>query len=129
MTVRITTETAAVVVGLGKTGLSVVRHLRARGARVAVTDNRSAPPELGRLRILDASVPVSLGQFDESLLADSNLVVASPGVPTSGPFFNAARRRGVQVVGDIELFAAEAHAPIAGITGTNGKSTDRKSVV
>jgi len=123
MTPQITTQTAAVVVGLGKTGLSVVRHLRTRGARVAVTDSRSAPPELGRLRMLDSSVPVSLGQFDESLLSDSNLVVASPGVPLDGPFFTAARHRGVLVVGDIELFAGEAHAPIAGITGTNGKST------
>jgi UDP-N-acetylmuramoylalanine--D-glutamate ligase len=123
MTLQITTDTAAVVVGLGKTGLSVVRHLRARGARVAVTDNRSTPPELAGLRAFDASLPVSLGHFDESLLADSNLVVASPGVATTGPFFNAARRRGVPVVGDIELFAADARAPIAGISGTNGKST------
>lgn len=123
MTLQVTTETAAVVVGLGKTGLSVVRHLRARGARVAVTDNRRSPPELAGLQAFDSSVPVSLGQFDEALLAGSNLVVSSPGVATNGAFFNAARRQGVPVVGDIELFAADARAPIAGITGTNGKST------
>ncbi len=123
MTLQITRDTAAVVVGLGKTGLSVVRHLRARGAHVTVTDNRSTPPELAGLRALDASVTVSLGHFDESLLAGCGLVVVSPGVATNGPFFNAARRQGVPVVGDIELFAADAHAPIAGISGTNGKST------
>jgi UDP-N-acetylmuramoylalanine--D-glutamate ligase len=100
-----------------------VRHLRARGARVAVTDNRSTPPELAGLHAFDAAIPVSLGHFDESLLSGCDLVVVSPGVATNGPFFNAARRRGVPVVGDIELFAADAHAPIAAITGTNGKST------
>ena len=123
MTMQVTAGTAAVVVGLGKTGLSAVRYLRARGVRVAVTDSRSSPPELAALRAFDASVPVSLGGFDESLLTGSNLVVASPGVATSGPFFSAAQRQGLPVVGDIELFASEARAPIVGITGTNGKST------
>ena len=123
MTEQVTTQTSAVVVGLGKTGLSVVRYLRARGARVAVTDNRSTPPELAGLRALDASIPVSLGHFDEKLLAGCNLLVVSPGVATQGSFFSAARRHGVPVIGDIELFAAAARAPIAGISGTNGKST------
>jgi UDP-N-acetylmuramoylalanine--D-glutamate ligase len=51
------------------------------------------------------------------------LVVASPGVSLEEPFFVEARRRGLEVVGDIELFARAADAPVVGITGTNGKST------
>jgi UDP-N-acetylmuramoylalanine--D-glutamate ligase len=123
MTPAIDSRTSAVVVGLGKTGLSVVRYLRRHGARVAVTDSRSAPPALEALRAFDESVPVHLGDFDEALLADSSIVVASPGVATEGRFFEAARRRALPIVGDVELFAAAAQAPIAGITGTNGKST------
>ncbi len=113
----------AVVVGLGKSGLSAVRYLRAQGARVAVTDSRAAPPALAQLQQLDAQLPVRLGGFDTALLADADLVVVSPGVAVSGAFFAAAQSRGIPVVGDIELFARAAQAPVVGITGTNGKST------
>jgi UDP-N-acetylmuramoylalanine--D-glutamate ligase len=44
-------------------------------------------------------------------------------VALTGPFFDAARARGLTIVGDIELFARAARAPVVGITGTNGKST------
>jgi UDP-N-acetylmuramoylalanine--D-glutamate ligase len=50
-------------------------------------------------------------------------VVASPGVSLAAPFFTEARRLGLEIVGDVELFARAAHAPVVGITGTNGKST------
>jgi UDP-N-acetylmuramoylalanine--D-glutamate ligase len=113
----------AVVVGLGRTGLSAARYLRASGWRVAVTDSRESPPELAALSALDASIPVRLGALDSALLDEALCVVASPGVPLTVPFFEAARRRGLEIVGDIELFARAAHAPVAGITGTNGKST------
>ena len=118
-----TTAPYAVIVGLGATGLSCVRHLRALGWRLAVTDTRSAPPQLAALTALDARIPVRLGGLDPSLLADAMCVVASPGVPLSGPFFDEARRRGLSIVGDIELFARAVDAPVAGVTGTNGKST------
>ena len=113
----------AVIVGLGRTGLSAARYLRAQGWRLAVTDTRSAPPELGALTALDARIPVRLGALDAALLDEALCVVASPGVPLSTPFFAEARRRGLEIVGDIELFARAADAPVAGVTGTNGKST------
>ena len=50
-------------------------------------------------------------------------MVTSPGVPLDDPFFVQARARGLDIVGDIELFARAADAPVVGITGTNGKST------
>jgi len=111
------------VVGLGKTGLSVARYLLGLGSRVAVTDNRSEPPELARLAALGGDVVVRTGGFDAALLEHADLVVVSPGVALTGPFFDAARARGLTIVGDIELFARAARAPVVGITGTNGKST------
>ena len=114
---------SAVIVGLGRTGLSCVRYLRARGWRLAVTDTRSEPPQLAALRALDAQIPVRLGGLDAGLLDDALCVVVSPGVPLDEPFFAEARRRGLEIVGDIELFARAVDAPVAGITGTNGKST------
>jgi UDP-N-acetylmuramoylalanine--D-glutamate ligase len=113
----------AVIVGLGRTGLSCARYLAAQGWRVAVTDTREAPPELGALTALDARIPVRLGGLDPALLEGAWCVVASPGVALTGPFFAEVRRRGLSIVGDIELFARAARAPVAGITGTNGKST------
>jgi UDP-N-acetylmuramoylalanine--D-glutamate ligase len=114
---------SAVIVGLGRTGLSCARHLAAHGWRLAVTDTRTDPPELAALRVLDPTIPVRVGGLDTALLDDAVWVVASPGVPLSHPFFVEARRRGLSVVGDIELFALAVDAPVAGITGTNGKST------
>ena len=113
----------AVIVGLGRTGISCARHLRARGWRLAVTDTRAKPPEMARLAELDATIPVRVGGLDSVLLDGADLVVTSPGVSLAEPFFVEARRRGLEIVGDIELFARAADASVVGITGTNGKST------
>ena len=114
---------SAVIVGLGRTGLSCARHLHARGWRLAVTDTRQNPPELARLAELDPRIPVSVGGLDTRLLDGADRVIASPGVSLAEPFFIEARRRGLEIVGDIELFARAVDAPVVGITGTNGKST------
>ena len=113
----------AVIVGLGRTGFSCARYLRARGWRLAVTDTRAKPPEWARLTELDPTIPVKVGGLDIGLLDGAGCVVASPGVSLEEPLFVEARRRGLEIVGDIELFARWADAPVVGITGTNGKST------
>ena len=118
-----TKASVAVIAGLGRTGYSCAAYLRARGWRVAVTDTRAAPPELERLRALDPDIPTRLGGLDPGLLDQAVCVVVSPGLSLSDPFFNEARRRGLDIVGDIELFALAADAPVVGVTGTNGKST------
>jgi len=113
----------AVVVGLGRTGLSCAKYLRARGVDFAVTDSRVAPPELAKLREFAPDVELHLGGFDQALLDGASQIIASPGVSVREPMLAEALARGLPVVGDIELFAHEARAPIVGITGTNGKST------
>jgi UDP-N-acetylmuramoylalanine--D-glutamate ligase len=123
MTMDTTNSPYAVIVGLGRSGLSCARYLHARGWRLAVTDTRAAPPQLAALTALDARIPVRLGGLDTSLLTAAVCVVASPGVSLAEPFFAEARRLGLEIVGDVELFARAAQAPVVGITGTNGKST------
>jgi UDP-N-acetylmuramoylalanine--D-glutamate ligase len=113
----------AVVAGLGKTGHSVIRHLLARGWRVTATDTRAAPPGIAELRAMAPALRIALGGLDVGLLTDVDYVVASPGLPQSDPFFIAARSLRVPVIGDIELFARSNPRRVAGITGTNGKST------
>ena len=110
----------AVIAGLGRTGISCARYLKARGWRLAVTDTRALPPELAQLRALDAAIPTSLGGLDAGLLAGADCVVASPGLALQESFFAEARRLGLEIVGDVELFARAAAAAVVGITGTNG---------
>ncbi len=112
------------VVGLGETGLSVARYLARQGVPVAVVDSRREPPGLERLRSSEfADVAVFLGEFGDEAFAHAEQIVISPGVPRNEPQIAAAQARGVPVIGDIELFARAAHAPVIAVTGSNGKST------
>jgi UDP-N-acetylmuramoylalanine--D-glutamate ligase len=113
----------SVVVGLGKTGVSCLRYLAKRGIPVRATDSRRTPPGLEELGMLARSLDLRLGGFDLSLLDGASQVLMSPGVPLEEPIARAARERGIEVLGDVELFARHVQAPVIGITGTNGKST------
>jgi UDP-N-acetylmuramoylalanine--D-glutamate ligase len=113
----------SVVVGLGKTGASCVRYLARRGLPAAVTDSRRDPPGLAELGQLADTLDMRLGGFDLSLLDRASQVLMSPGVSLGEPIAAQARARGIEVLGDIELFARAVCAPVIGITGTNGKST------
>ena len=117
------TAPKTLVVGLGKTGVSCARYLRAQGVRVAVTDSRPQPPGLDELRRDLPEVGVFVGGFDPAAFAAADRLVVSPGVPVATPLIQEAMARGVPVLGDVELFAAAARAPICAITGSNGKST------
>jgi UDP-N-acetylmuramoylalanine--D-glutamate ligase len=113
----------SVVVGLGKTGASCLRFLSKRGIAVSATDSRRNPPGLAELGSLADSLDLRLGGFDLSLLEDASQVLMSPGLSLEEPIARAARERGIEVLGDVELFARNVHAPVIGVTGTNGKST------
>lgn len=119
------TKTAGrtLIVGLGKTGLSCARFLAAQGIAFAVTDSRVDPPGLATLRTELPDVPLYLGGFAEVAFADAEQLVVSPGVSLHEPLIAATLARGVEAVGDIELFARHAKAPVVAITGANGKST------
>jgi UDP-N-acetylmuramoylalanine--D-glutamate ligase len=106
------------VLGLGDTGLSVARWVeRSRGiARVA--DTRAAPPRAEEFR-----GELRTGAFRDALLDGVDLVCVSPGLALKEPVVRAALRRGIPVVGDIELFAWHNTQPVLAVTGTNGKST------
>jgi UDP-N-acetylmuramoylalanine--D-glutamate ligase len=117
------TRNLHVVIGLGATGLSCARYLIEQGMPVAVTDSRANPPNLAEFQQNYPDVPVSLGQLDETLLNKAEKVVVSPGMSLQEPALAKQISQGVPIVGDIELFALNAQAPIIGITGTNAKST------
>ncbi len=113
----------ALVVGLGLTGRSCVRHLTARGYVVRGVDTRAAPPRIEELKREYPRMELHLGGLLASLFDDPGLLVVSPGVSLKAPPIAHALSRGAQPVGDIELFARVATAPVLAITGANGKST------
>lgn len=116
-------HTLQVVIGLGKTGLSCVRYLSEAGFKVAVTDNRVSPPGLEEVTKQFPEVKLSLGKFDRDLCLQAARIILSPGVSLHEPVIVESICAGIPVVGDVELFALLAKAPIVGITGSNGKST------
>ncbi len=126
----------AVVLGLGESGLAMARALAAGGASVRVADTRTEPPMLAALRSELPQVTFTGGAFDLQLLAGATLLALSPGLsPThsaAAAIVTAAKKAGIDVVGEIELFAralaalkaSRDYAPrVVGITGTNGKTT------
>ena len=113
------------VLGLGDTGLSALRWLHRQGARLSVADTREIPPGIATLEAELPSVKLHTGVFTETVFNDAEIIVISPGVPMAEPMVQNALKRGVPVVGDVELFAQykPASAKVIAITGVNGKST------
>jgi len=106
------------VVGLGVSGLAAARFLASRGAKLLMTDRR-VDVERGSL----PAGAVKLGAEDARWLDGIELVVTSPGVPRDSILLRAATAAKIPVIGEIELASRFLEAPIAAVTGTNGKST------
>ena len=111
-----------VVVGLGITGLSVVKHLSNQKADITikVIDTRNQPPGA---EALGAHIPLHCGSWNTEWLLSADLVVTNPGIALATPEIQQVLDKGIPVIGDIELFAWSADAPVIAITGSNGKST------
>ncbi len=121
-----------VIVGLGTTGLSVARYLASQQRGFTVVDSRSVPPCADELIDMEQSSNLSMthhfGGFDGALFSQAKQLIVNPGISVSTPEIVEAVNAGVEVIGDIELFAREANAakpniPVIAITGSNGKTT------
>ena len=117
-------STTRMILGLGQTGTSVASWFVSQGIEFLATDTRpevltSVPVReaVGSDRRLVATedVPAALKRVNE--------LIVSPGIPLEHPWVEAARISGARIIGDVDLFIAEAAAPVIGITGSNGKST------
>ena len=119
----ISTDKQRIIVGLGVTGLSVARYLAGRDLPFAVCDTREHPPGLDQLKRFAPMADLYLGELDARLLSAADELIVNPGIALATPAIQVAMQAGVRVVGDIELFAREADAPVVAITGSNAKST------
>ena len=124
------------VLGLGASGLAMVRWCARQGARVTVADTREAPPQLATLQAELPQVQFRAGAFDASLVegTDIRAVFKSPGLTPAAvaPVWQAAQAMGLWTGGELDLFAAalrelqaeRGYAPkVLAVTGTNGKTT------
>ncbi|MFH1130961.1 MAG: UDP-N-acetylmuramoyl-L-alanine--D-glutamate ligase [Pseudomonadota bacterium] len=110
------------IVGLGRSGIAAARLCVSFGAKVTVTDNRKHSQLTEAKKALREEVTWEVGGHKLETFVNADLIVLSPGVP-SLPELEAAKRANVPIVGELELSARFAKAPIVAITGTNGKST------
>ena len=110
-----------VVVGAARSGIAAAELLARRGARVTLSETRQAFDGMERLRA--AGVELELGGHTAGMLAGADLIVTSPGVPVEQPAFEAARAKGVETIGELELAWRWLQGPVIAITGTKGKST------
>ncbi|NOT25381.1 MAG: UDP-N-acetylmuramoyl-L-alanine--D-glutamate ligase [Acidobacteria bacterium] len=110
-----------VVVGAARSGIAAAELLAKRGARVMLTEQRPAFDGADHLRA--TGVEIEAGGHKEATLESADLIVASPGVPLENPVFDGARRRGVEMIGELELASRWLRGRVIAITGTKGKST------
>ncbi len=113
----------ALVVGAARSGVALAGYLVQSGERVRVVDKKSEPELRSELALLPASVDLKLGGYDDSVLSGVDVVYASPGVPWDSRLLNDARRLGIKVSSEIDLFLRLCPGTVVGITGTNGKTT------
>lgn len=121
--------THVLILGLGESGLAWHAGAPA-SAELRVADSRAAPPGLDALARDIPAAELRCGQFDDSLLDGIALLALSPGLAPHEPLVQEAKRRGIEVVGEIELFARalrdlgwRERTKVIAITGTNGKTT------
>ena len=124
MAERMTSPSAGrrvMVVGAARSGVAAARLLRARGARVTLTDRARTiadAPSCGA-----AGVELELGGHPRETFERADLIVLSPGVPPALPEVRRARAPASPVIGELELASRWLRGPIVAITGTKGKST------
>lgn len=116
----------AVVMGLGlfSGGVETARWLAARGARVLVTDVKTAASLAPSVKALEGlPVEFRLGGHDPADFDAADLVVASPAVPRDHPLLLRAAARGAALETEVGLFLRSCPARVTAVTGSNGKST------
>jgi UDP-N-acetylmuramoylalanine--D-glutamate ligase len=112
----------AIVIGLAKSGLASIELLASKGAVVTACDAKPLDQLPGAAETLSRlGVPFQLQSWESMEHAD--WVVISPGVPEDLDVLERARRKGIRVIGEVELASYYLEGDTIGITGSNGKTT------
>lgn len=112
------------VIGAGISGFAAAKVAKNFGASVTLSDAKTEDKIEGDLKSLkDAGINLAFGEQTENLLENIDLVILSPAVPVKIPLVQAAYKKNIPVISEIELAFSFAKSPIAAVTGTNGKTT------
>lgn len=111
------------IVGLGISGQATARYCQRMGWSFDLCDSRTDCPAASSLSTLFPAANLYLGALDGQRLSAYQQIIVSPGVALSDPALQQALAAGVDVIGDVELFARQNRVPVIAITGSNGKST------
>jgi len=117
---RTLTSMRVLIVGFGATGKSVARFLSQHDISYEVADECEHDSAVA---IAEEYGCKAHSEFSSGLFAQFDVLVLSPGIPRSTPSVLDALNAGVDVIGDIELFAGVVDMPVIAVTGSNGKST------
>lgn len=109
------------VLGMARSGIAAANFLSGRGARVTLFDSQTAEQLKERAGLVSEKVALRYGSSVPA--EDSSLIVLSPGIDIASPDLDEAKRKGVEIIGELELAFRFFNTPVIGITGTNGKST------
>jgi len=117
------------VLGMGETGLSMVKWLLRQGAKVRAADSRPEPPNWQRITTEFPAVQLHTGKFAAPVFNGIDMIAISPGVPLADPSVQQAVQQGIPVIGDMVLFSwalEQSNLPrpkVVAISGSNGKTT------
>ncbi|HHB77307.1 MAG TPA: UDP-N-acetylmuramoyl-L-alanine--D-glutamate ligase [Desulfobulbus sp.] len=113
----------AVVLGLGVSGMAVVRYLREQGLTTTVSEYRLRKDFSKEELALVEGLQLETGGHSDEFVLRNDYIIASPGVPLDLPVLCKARERGIPIVGELALAAGEIPVPVIAVTGSNGKTT------
>ena len=111
------------ILGLGKTGLSMVTSLCKEGLNFIAADSRETTPGMELLKNKYPNIKIYSGSFSNLKLEGIDIILKSPGINLYDPIIQRAMERGIHILTEIDLFFSKVRAPVVAITGSNGKST------
>ena len=118
------------ILGLSSSGIAAAKFLNSRGANCIISEKRQETPEdkeaIQELNKLE--IAVEMGGHKDATILNSDLIVASPGIPPHSDVIKFAKSNKIGVIGEIELAYVSTGKPFIAITGTNGKTTTTKLV-
>ena len=111
------------ILGLGKTGVSMVTFCVKEGLNFIAADSRETTPGMKLLQNKYPNIKIYPGSFSDLKLEGIDIILKSPGINLHDPIIQRAMELGIHILTEIDLFFSKARAPVVAITGSNGKST------
>ena len=111
------------VFGLGETGLSIARYFKNSSIDAIYFDTRISPPKIKELKENIPDSRIFLGDYSQLSLTDIDRLIVSPGLNDNEPLIQDAKKLGIEIISDIDIFVENTNRDYVVITGSNGKST------